>query len=129
MNRQMAKLTAKWWRNKLEFNQHDNGERDLGNLMAAMLADTLAANNTPTADQLDAFEENLTELIMEYDGNTLLLNCDYNPCKMLYDAAISVGIDSSVFPWKTNSHTTKDEVKVSDGYGAPWEEIHESDFE
>lgn len=127
MNESTAKLTAKWWRKKIEKNHHDNGDSSCG--LAGIMADMIAMRNTPSVTQLDKFEEVLTKILIEKKNNCIYLDCDYHPCEDLYLAAREAGIDSSVFPWKTVSTTEENKVEVRDGYGAPWTEVHESDFE
>jgi hypothetical protein len=91
--------------------------------MAGLLADLLAAKNTPTIEQLDKFEENLINLISKENIVKVHLDCDYTPCIMLYEAAMNAGIEPSVFPWKVNTITTETLLKVSDGYAKPWVDI------
>ena len=129
MNESTAKLTAKWWRKKLECSHHNNGDNSTPNIMASLMADTLAAKNTPTSSQLDKFEEVLTNIIIKKNNSCIYLDCDYGPCEELATAAREAGINSIVFPWKTLSTTEENKVEVRDGYGAPWTEVHESDFE
>lgn len=127
MNESTAKLTAKWWRKKIEKNHHDNGDPSCG--LAGIMADMIAMNNRPSEEQLNKFEEVLTKIITEKTNNYIYLDCDYGPCGDLALAAKEAGIDSSVFPWKTVTTTEENKVEVRDGYGAPWTEVHESDFE
>ena len=130
MNVRVAKLTAKWWRKKIECNQHDNGDPSDECQMAGILADLLAARNKPSPIQLDRFEEVLAEVIAHFEeSDTIDLRCDYYPCALLHNVAVAAGIDDSVFPWKTSTYTTKDKVEVSDGYGAPLVEIDDSYFQ
>lgn len=126
MNKTTAILTAKWWRNKLECNHHNNGDSSCD--IAGILADLLAAKNKPQQMELEIFELELIKLIMDYNSDTLYLRCDYGPCDMLAKAAAVAEINTSVFPWKTSTITTGDKVSVSDGYGEPYEEISLSDF-
>ena len=128
MNESVAKLTAKWWRNKLECKCHNNGDKSKPSQFAGLFATALATKYSPSKSQLDRFEATLTKLIINNKRDVLFLDCDYEPCSMLYKAAISVGINSCVFPWKTNTRTEMDKVLVKDGYGMPWVTIHESDF-
>lgn len=123
MNRKAAEVTAKWWRDRLTRSNHDNGDNSQQCQMAGLFADLLSAKNTPTVEQLNKFEENLTELISKENIVKINLDCDYTPCIMLYEAAMNAGIDASVFPWKVNTITTDNLLKVSDGYAKPWIDI------
>lgn len=123
MKIEAAKATAKWWRERITRLHHDNGDNSQSSQMAGMLADMLAAKNTPSVEQLDKFEEALTEMLSKDNIVQVSLDCDYAPCKILYEAATVAGIDSSVFPWKVNTHTTDKVLSVSDGYGQPWDEF------
>lgn len=123
MRIEAAKATAKWWRDRLTRLHHDNGDNSQQCQMAGLLADLLATENKPTTEQLDKFEENLTELISKENIVKINLDCDYTPCIMLYEAAMNAGIDASVFPWKVNTITTDNLLKVSDGYAQPWIDI------
>ena len=91
--------------------------------MAGILADMLAAKNTPTTAQLDKFEETLIEVLSKENIVSVSLDCDYAPCKILYEAAAIARIDTSVFPWKVHTHTTDKVLSVKDGYGQPWDEF------
>lgn len=128
MNVSTAKLTAKWWRTRLECIHHDNGDNSKPCAVAGIMADMLAMLNKPTKEQLDNFEKILTDLLINNDSKRISLECDYDPCKLLSDAADQSNIDSSVFPWKTNTITTEDKVLVSNGYGDSFVEIQNSDI-
>lgn len=128
MNERVAKLTAKWWRKKLECCHHDNGDTSSSSSFACFMADMLAQKHAPTKSQLDIFENELTRLIMESKMFNVYLRCDYNPCQMLSDAAEVANINPCCFPFKTNTSTIEDRVEVSDGYCAKWVEISESDL-
>ena len=125
----VAKLTAKWWRRKLETSIHDNGDESNQSQISGMLADIAARKYKPTVDQLDKFELVLTKLIIDHHHNEIWLSCDYAPCEILSEAADSAGINHLVFPWKTNTHIKGGTLKVSDGYGKPYIEVRESDFQ
>lgn len=127
MNEKTSKLTAKWWRKKLECNHHDNGDPSRQSDIAGIVADMLAIQNSPTILQLDKFEIELTKLIMETNSHVLTLYCDYAPCDILSKAAELSGIDSCCFPWKMGTQTTEEDVLVSDGYGKPYMKININD--
>lgn len=120
MNKKAAEVTAKWWRERITKLHHDNGDESQQGKIAGLLGDLLAAKNTPTTEQLDKFEEVLIDLISKENIVKVHLDCDYNPCSILYEAATAAGIDTSVFPWKVNTITTEKTLSVSDGYAKPW---------
>ena len=123
MNKEAAKITAKWWRDRISKLNHDNGDSSQQSQLAGMFADLLAAKNAPSVEQLDKFEANLTHLISKENIVEVHLDCDYTPCIILYEAAMNAGIEASVFPWKVNTITTDNLLKVSDGYAKPWVDI------
>jgi len=121
--KELAKATAQWWRSQLTCARHDNGDNSFSSILSGILADTIAMKNEPTVDQLDKFEEVLTNALLNDDSPTIFLDCDYNPCRMLSEAAEAAGINTMVFPWKTNSRTTETELLVSEGYGSSYRRI------
>ena len=123
MNKKAAEVTAKWWRDRISKSGHDNGDSSHQSQLSGLLADLLAAKNAPTIEQLNKFEANLIELISKHNIVEVHLDCDYTPCIILYEAAMNAGIEASVFPWKVNTITTDNLLKVSDGYAQPWVDI------
>ena len=123
MRIEAAKATAKWWRERITRLHHDNGDNSQSSQMAGMLADLLAADNKPTVEQLDKFEEALTEMLSKENVVQANLHCDYAPCGILSEAAAIARIDSSVFPWKVHTFTTDKTLSVTDGYGQPCDEF------
>ena len=57
------------------------------------------------------------------------LSVDYNPDGILAETFNESGIDSSKAPLKTTMFVNLDSVNVKYGYGAPWEEIFNSEKE
>ena len=123
MRIEAAKATAKWWRERLTRLHHDNGDNSQSSQIAVALADMLAAMNTPSVEQLDKFEEALTEMLSKENAVQVSLDCDYAPCGILSEAAAIARVDTSIFPWKVNTHTTDKVLSVKDGYGQPWDEF------
>lgn len=128
---QAIKTAVKWWSDKLRSRaRHDNGDTSVSSLFACALADQLS--KPITDEQLEVFEAELTKILeVEIDNHWyILLMVDYDPCKMLYDAAKAAGISEHNFPYKTNVHIENKggngyyTVKVSDGYAQPYVELY-----
>lgn len=122
MKREIAEKAAKWWGDIL-CHHHDNGANDEANGMAMMLADLLAMSNKPTDEQISKFVEVLTNKLECMDDHTVTMYCDYHPDMILLDVANEIGIDESVFPYKTGMTIFGDKVTVRAGYGAQSVEI------
>ena len=133
VTREMARTMAQWWGNQIGGNaHHDNGDHDnLASVFAGLLADTM--NEQADKSQIEKFVDILTEKIFEQaEENQYALShhlyCDYGPSKFLSDAAKEAGISSNNFPWKTGmgiweNEDGTEEVRVSEGYRAPWIKI------
>ena len=58
-----------------------------------------------------------------YSGSCSL-DVDYHPCRALAIAGEKIGVDDMTgFPCKTHMHISKECVKVSAGYRAPYETL------
>ncbi len=124
MKRETAEKAAKWWGDML-CHHHDNGANDRNNQLAMVLADMIAASNKPTDEQISKFVELLTDKLIEQDSDNrdISIYCDYHPDIMLREVADEVGIDSSVFPYKTGMSIYHDNVEVKVGYGSSYTRI------
>lgn len=122
ITREAANVAAKWWGEKLrKFAPHDNGDQNTTSLFAGILADMMA---TPECEEnVNRFIDMLSDAIMAKDKDTINLDCDYAPCRILQEVAKDAGINQSNFPWKTNMIISGNKVLVSDGYGRPYERI------
>jgi hypothetical protein len=132
------KCAAAWWANKLrEEPRHDNGD-DFQSAFATMVA---RQRPRPTEEQIQRFEEKLTELIAlqpgfgpdmwdpkdpiragAYRG----LYVDYHPTEEMVKAAEAAGIKgiSLLLPIKTSMSINPGSVRVGCGYKAPMVEIY-----
>ena len=121
----MAKAAAEWWAAKIDGSgHHDNGARDLSNVLAGMLADTMI--EMPNNEAITKFKDILSDKLLYCERyEHFHLGCDYGPCKLLANSAKEAGVSCHNFPWKTDMRidTDKNQVLVSDGYRAPWEKI------
>lgn len=122
----VAAIAAKWWRNKItdtaNLSNHSNGESgDLG-FMTALFGSMLAMDHTPSTEEADTFEEELSRLIISKltASDSVCLGCDYGPDEILSEAAEASGVNPSVFPFKRHMKISLDGVEVSDGYGQPY---------
>ncbi len=129
---QAIKTAARWWRDKISKKvRHDNGDNSLTSMLAGAMADSLA-EDIPE-EKLDKFEVALIQEIEEFTNRFGLhahisLGCDYGPDYMLGQAADKAEINDSCFPWKTclliyRNDEDKYQVRVSDGYRAPWVDL------
>ena len=130
LNKDIAKIAAEWWADKVyRLPLHDNGDRGEASAFAGMLADMLS--KPIGLDTRDRFIEELTNSLVayakEYPGAYICLDCDYAPCRTLSDAARKTGVNPANFPWKTCMHVCPSEVRVKDGYGAPWITIYQAE--
>ena len=122
MKRETAEKAAKWWGDTISgTHHHDNGAEDNRNLLAMSLADAIAAVNRPTDDQVSKFVDLLTDKLVNTDN--ISIYCDYHPDLFLLEVAEKVGIDESVFPYKTSMSIRNDVVSVKSGYGSSYIDI------
>ena len=100
---------ALWWSDRLRSRaKQDNGDPGLGLAMALLLAE-----ERPTADQVDKFEQALLELLRAAP-DARVLSCDYGPEGLLAEAARHAGIVRRCppFPMKTVMWISGRDVRV-----------------
>lgn len=116
---------AEWWTAQIDgMSKHDNGDRGMGSVFAAMLADTMM--RAPSEKALRTFKNRLVMRLSEKAEtgvNLILLESDYSPCPMLADCAKAADIPLENFPWKTSMHVSGSGVTASAGYGKGWTRI------
>lgn len=130
------KVAAKWWADKLrnvEPKNFDMGESANLNFWAMVLGTMVAMNTQKPDENIDKFEELLSEKIkeeVEYHGH-LTLSVDYGPDYILATLAQETDVATNGFPWKTTMWIKKDQVSVNAGYASSEEIIFsiESDKE
>lgn len=117
-------VAAAWWANKLRnitLGCYNNGDESyIGGI--GMLAAFLAADiRRPDSIDIDNFERELGEKIKQEveEFGRLYISCDYAPDNLLAELAYIHEINIGCFPWKTSMWISKEEVKVSCGYGRP----------
>ncbi|MBF6341287.1 hypothetical protein IU450_36210 [Nocardia abscessus] len=123
-HRAAAQAAADWWAQQLSaptLVSAAPGQPVHPTQPSAVVAARLRADaHTITSDQLAAFTAYLTEAI--YAELTaryrITLRVDYRPDGALTAAADAAGIDSSRFPWKSNSYADADHVTTVSGDGA-----------
>lgn len=126
----IAKYAAKWWADKIGGNTiHDNGDDTFGSVLAGLLADSMIKK--PSAEQLESYRVLLAKEILKVleKRGTMSLSCDYSPDGILIEAAKTSGIELSNYPWKTNMRIDDNKIRVSEGYGAPYELIYGEDYD
>jgi len=127
----VARTAARWWRETISGGAKlDNGARDSGNAMAAVIAAMTQSKQLEgiSDEAFSTFEGALAKIIDERivkGGAYPHIGVDYGPDQILGEAAESAGIDPgmSLFPWKTNMSIEGEHIAVSCGYGAPWEDV------
>jgi len=110
---------AKWWSEQICIAGQDMGAREPTEIMTKMLGIALQARCQPTKDEAEVFRKALIEILTKHAeerDHLWPLGCDYNPDRMLGDAATRAGINHGAFPWKTMMWITADVVKASRGY-------------
>lgn len=115
-----------WWAGKLIDSQpHSNGDLGFSSVVECFLAD--AARQDVTLDQLNVFKKALGKRIEEAAKENVLsvvMECDYRPCRILAESADEAGISTANFPFKTAMFLSEKEgAVVKDGYGASWVRI------
>jgi hypothetical protein len=144
--KQVAKIAAKWWTDQLAVkSKQDAGDKSIS--IAASLAENEARKFNPlTAQKLAAFQSHLEASLLAFiqetkwpkeelwRGSSLkvvkIVKVDYDPDRILKEAAAKADIDQLHFPIKTIMWLDPDGIKVSSGYGGKIEEItdNENDF-
>lgn len=109
-----------WWGDAISQPKFDNGDDSYVGGMASVLANMLASNNVPTAEQVTTFKDTLRKYLVEIDFMyDYTLRVDYNPCEVLAKAGDAADIADTRFPWKTTMRVDdKGKVSVYYGYGA-----------
>lgn len=132
---QAINTVVNWWSNKLkQKSPHSNGDSGAASVFGCFLADINMRNISE--HQLSTFEKELYKEIkseienrlIESRWHSLSVGCDYDPCRMLSDAAKKADISTWNFPYKTwmsisiENDDLNDgfQVRVSDGYRAEW---------
>lgn len=112
-----------FWKQQLQSGVWDNGDRSSTGAMTSFIARDLQEKCRPTEEEVEKFGVALTTLLQGRDLFWGGLAVDYHPCSILRDAADAAGINSNAFPCKTDLAFRDGKVKVSCGYGAPWETL------
>lgn len=123
MEQKTAEKAAKWWADKLRvFAELDNGDKSEngeGIMFLGLLVQVIEKTKR-TPEQADAFEKSLADVLMK-ENPRWGFGVDYDPDKILTDAAEAAGVDLGVasLPWKTMMFIHEETVSVRCGYGAP----------
>lgn len=126
----IAKYAANWWAEKIGGNTiHDNGDDSFGSVLAGLLADTMIKK--PTVEQLESYREFLAKEILKVleKRGSMFLSCDYSPDGILTKAAKASGIELANYPWKTNMMIDDNKIRVSEGYGEPYDLIYDENYD
>lgn len=121
VSEEVAAIAARWWGDLLmEPPSHDNGDA-FQSVFGRLLA---ASEPAVTPAQRDAFVAALARSIEQAADDYVFIDVDYDPCRMLQDAAATAGIvGTERFPWKTRMFIDGGKITVARGYGAAFETI------
>lgn len=128
MNESTARKAAKWWADQLRGHAKlDNGDPSETGGMVFALATMLQASekNHQSSEQIDKFEDALTNIITEHRTEYMNISVDYHPDMTLQLAADVANLDlgMTTLPWKTGMSISGDTISVACGYGAKAETI------
>lgn len=100
--KEISLIAATWWGDKICNPEFDNGATDIQNILARTLAETLADKISREVKEKFILELS-TRIEKDLIENQFCnLFTDYDPNKILREAAVEAGVPSSNFPWKTN---------------------------
>ena len=113
---EIATLAANWWAYALMNPKFDNGDTSFRGLACQ----TMARKMTKEVSEYGKakFVEYLAKEIVNKleQGKCQVLHVDYGPDMVLSAAAVSAGVSTSNFPWKTTMWISKNQVHVMSGY-------------
>lgn len=125
-SKDLIEIAVNWWAERVTGKYlHDNGDRSETSAFAGLLADCMI-EPVSNQDMIKRYKESLTNHILKASGNSnnLYLSCDYSPDYILATAAKEAGISLHNYPWKTTMIITDKEIKISEGYGQPYQTIY-----
>jgi hypothetical protein len=120
-NERVTRRCAKLWRREIEAGSHDAGDGMI-NAFARMLK---AKKAPPTKEQLDAFEKELAERLMqpvhsddgEHSYYRASVGTDYHPDQILSEALTAAGLGDGSLDVPVKSHSYLDAGYVRAGFG------------
>ncbi len=119
---EVIEAAAEWWMKRISGQvTHQNGDDNFGSVLAGLIADM--NTRLVAAEKLQEFKRILIEKLTDMDSDnrdSIYLDCDYSPCRILADAAKKADIPLDNFPWKVSMQIHPDLVGVKNGYGEPW---------
>ncbi|MCM1216003.1 MAG: hypothetical protein NC548_15960 [Lachnospiraceae bacterium] len=130
LSKRQMETAVQWWGEKVRGGAtHNNGADTFQSFMAMMMADSLTKPQDD--DKVEKFQLLLRgALLTEFNfrrHDYIHLGCDYGPDRILSECAEKAGIDELNFPWKTTMTFNNGGVQVSEGYGAPYEDLKLAD--
>lgn len=116
----LEETAAEWWTEQLRGPVHnDNGEA-YQSVFGSLIANMYPA---PTEAQLATFKDELvarlTQELARCGTQWYTIGVDYDPCRVLAEAADAANINYARFPWKTHLYVIEGKLEVSSGYGQP----------
>ncbi|MCM1440501.1 MAG: hypothetical protein NC131_15075, partial [Roseburia sp.] len=127
LSKRQMETAVQWWGEKVRGGAtHNNGADSIQSFMAMMMADSMV--KTQDSEKVEKFKSLLREAFYNTDysfrtHDLIRLSCDYGPDYILAECAEKAGIDTMNFPWKTTMNFNDGGVQVSEGYGAPYENL------
>ena len=115
-----------WWINQFTGSRLGGSIGDDFNFVLAMaMADQVFSQTSVNETQVAAFRESLSKALMDKlsKGIEPVLDVDYGPSGILDDAMVESGISGNKAPFKTRMVVGVNNVRVSAGYRAKYEEI------
>ena len=124
----VAKIGAAWWTNIICGDSRGGSlGNDLESKIIMSISNQIFPKESVSDEQKNKFEEILTEKIMdailEYNGESVTINCDYGTDILIYQAMEESGVSTARTPFKTEMCINAFDVSVRNGYGAKQETL------
>jgi len=121
LSEKQIEVAVNWWAEKIVVPKFDNGDNSPTGGVTVALA--LMASTRVSEDKIGPFKEALIEGLKTNPFAMQGIHVDYGPCEILHDAMVKADIPTNNAPWKTNMSFHDGGVRVSYGYGQPWEDL------
>lgn len=119
-----AEATANWWVEQVSKPTFDNGEKNIGSVMAMMMQDSMVMEIV--TEKKERFKSELIDRITAKltTGKYVYLNVDYDPCEVLTECANLAEIPLTNFPIKSSTTVSVGLVKARLGRSGDSEIIY-----
>ncbi len=127
INNELIAKATQWWANDLR-NPSFIDDKPLAPLINESIQRQNELRENLTKRQEVLFKIYLTNSLREVlsKQDKIILSVDYDPSSILKNALEQINSKRSL-SWKTEMEITKDSVKVSKGFGCPYEVIYQKD--